>query len=458
MTPTRYLICALGLILADILAWGLSFALTAQAHVPLPNVLVLLLLWLVWFGVLRSRYQRRQPFWSELLGLIKGSGAFMMLNLLVSLLAAQPLPWQDHARWGLLLAVLLVLARGVARRGLSRLGLWARPAVIFGVGDNAQQAALALRSEPVMGYAVQAFMVPVGTTKQLPEPATLRPWPEQDADFDALRRVHCVIALEASQSDLRDHLIRQLSHHQIKSVSVIPSMRGVPLFGLETTQFFSHEVLMIHVRNNLINPVHRWTKRVFDVVGASCLILLLSPLMLWVAYKIWLSDGAPVIFSQPRVGKGLKTFKFYKFRSMVKNAEDVLKQWEATNSPEWQKYIENNFKLTNDPRLISIGSMIRRTSIDELPQLINILKGDMSLVGPRPLLVREVEEYGYEIGTYKMIRPGLTGLWQVSGRSETTFEDRINYDVWYIKNWNLLMDLVILLKTIKVVKLGKGAH
>lgn len=444
--------------LADILAWGLSFALTAKAHVPLPNVLVLLLLWLVWFGVLRRRYQRRQPFWSELLGLIKGCGAFMALNLLASLLAAQPLPWQDHARWGLLLAVLLVLARGVTRRGLSRLGLWARPAVIFGAGDNAQQAALALRSEPGMGYAVQVFIVPAGTTMQLPKAAPQRPWPKTDADFDALRRVHCVIALEASQSELRDHLIRQLSQHQIKSVSVIPSMRGVPLFGLDTTQFFSHEVLMIHLRNNLLNPVHRWTKRMFDVVGASCLILLLSPLMLWVAYKIWRSDGAPVIFSQPRVGKGLKTFKFYKFRSMVKNAEDMLKQWESTHSPEWQEYIANNFKLANDPRLISIGAMIRRTSIDELPQLFNVIMGDMSLVGPRPLLPREKNDYGEDLSLYGQTPPGLTGLWQVSGRSQTTFDDRVAFDAWYVKNWSIWTDITILFKTWSVVFKRKGAY
>ena len=360
--------------------------------------------------------------------------------------------------------MLLVLARGVTCRGLSRLGLWTRPAVIFGAGENAQQAALALRSEPGMGYAVQAFMVPAGITMPWPEaPEALqttpqRPWPQTNADFDALRRVHCVIALEASQSELRDHLIRQLSQHQITSVSVIPSMRGVPLFGLDTTQFFSHEVLMIHLRNNLMNPVHRWTKRVFDVVGASCLILLLSPLMLWVAYKIWRSDGAPVIFSQPRVGKGLKTFKFYKFRSMVKNAEDMLKQWEATHSPEWQEYTANNFKLANDPRLISIGAMIRRTSIDELPQLFNVIMGDMSLVGPRPLLPREKNDYGEDLSLYGQTPPGLTGLWQVSGRSQTTFDDRVAFDAWYVKNWSIWTDITILFKTWSVVFKRKGAY
>lgn len=461
LTLTRYLICAICLMAADIVAWSLSLVFLAPANLSMHSGLVLLLLWLVWFGVLRRRYQRRQPFWAELLGIIKGSGAFMALSLLSSQIAGFPLAWLDHARLGLLLVLLLALCRFLARASLAQLGLWARPAIIFGVGDNAQQAALALRSESGMGYMVQAFMVPAGATMQLLEAlqtTPLRPWPQTNADFDDLRRVHCVIALEASQSELRDHLIRQLSQHRAKSVSVIPSMRGVPLFGLDTTQFFSHEVLMIHLRNNLLNPVHRWTKRVFDVVGASCLILLLSPLMMWVAYKIWRSDGAPVIFSQPRVGKGLKTFKFYKFRSMVKDAENMLKQWEATHSPEWQEYTTNNFKLANDPRLISIGAMIRRTSIDELPQLFNVIMGDMSLVGPRPLLPREKNNYGEDLSLYGQTRPGLTGLWQVSGRSQTTFDDRVAFDVWYVKNWSLWADITILFKTINVVFGRCGAY
>jgi undecaprenyl-phosphate galactose phosphotransferase len=459
VSPIHYFICALSLVLADVLAWVLSFTLAAPPLMPVPNLLVLLVLWLLWFGALRRRYQHRQPFWSELLSLIKGSAAFMAFNLLASLLAAQKLHLLAHARWGLELALLLVLARALARSGLNQLGIWARPVVIFGAGENSQQAALALRSEPGMGFDVHAFFTPPPRTAvHVVDTGKQREWPQSEAEYKALQRFHCIIALEANQSELRDHLIRQLSQHQIKSVSVIPSMRGVPLFGLETTQFFNHEVLMIHVRNNLMSPFHRWIKRVFDVIGASCLIVLLSPLMLWVGYKIWRSDGAPVIFSQPRVGQGLQTFKFYKFRSMVKNAEDMLKHWEATHSPEWQEYTANNFKLANDPRLISIGALIRRTSIDELPQLFNVIMGDMSLVGPRPLLPREINDYGEDVYLYGQTPPGLTGLWQVSGRSQTTFEDRVAFDTWYVKNWSIWTDITILFKTWSVVFKRNGAY
>lgn len=143
---------------------------------------------------------------------------------------------------------------------------------------------------------------------------------------------------------------------------------------------------------------------------------------------------------------------------MVKNAENMLKQWEATNSPVWQEYVANNFKLANDPRLISIGAMIRRTSIDELPQLFNVIMGDMSLVGPRPLLPREINDYGEDLSLYGQTPPGLTGLWQVSGRSQTTFEDRIGFDSWYVKNWSIWMDITILFKTWSVVFRRTGAY
>lgn len=215
---------------------------------------------------------------------------------------------------------------------------------------------------------------------------------------------------------------------------------------------------MIKINNKLSNPLYRFLKRLLDIIGSLSLILLLSPLMTWVAFKIWRSDGAPIIFSQRRVGKGLKPFNLYKFRSMTKSAESMLKNWEKTNSPEWQEYTANNFKLANDPRLISIGSMIRRTSIDELPQLFNVLMGDMSLVGPRPLMLREQTEYGDALSLYALTLPGITGLWQISGRSQTTFSERISFDSKYIRNWSIWIDFVILLKTYSAVFKRDGAY
>jgi lipopolysaccharide/colanic/teichoic acid biosynthesis glycosyltransferase len=198
-------------------------------------------------------------------------------------------------------------------------------------------------------------------------------------------------------------------------------------------------------------------KRAIDIVLAMISIVLTMPVMLWISYKIWKYDGFPIIFSQKRVGKDLREFQFYKFRSMVNNAENMLKLWEEENAEEWQEYTRNNFKLKNDKRLNNVGAMIRSTSMDELPQLFNVLRGDMSLVGPRPLLPREKNEYGENLNLYAMTYPGLTGLWQVSGRSQTAFKDRVAFDVLYVENWSFWMDVRIMIKTVHVVFKKTGA-
>lgn len=456
MTHLRFLLCSLGLLLADMAAWGLSFMLSAQGMVPLQNLLVLAALWLVWFGLVRRKYFRRQPFWSELLGLIKGTTAFMAVGSLSALLCGQSLPWPTYVAWGVALAVLVVVLRALARQVLRALGMWERAAVIFGAGENARQAALALRSEPSMGYLVKAFVLPPASAASLPAGAPVQPWPHTEADFDALRPYKCVIALEASQSVLRDQLIRQLSQHQIKRVSVIPAMRGVPLFGLETTHFFSHEVLMIHVHNQLAKPALRAMKRLFDLVGSAMLLSLLSPLFAYVAWKVS-RDGGSAFFGHERVGQDGRKFKCYKFRSMVVNAQEVLQELLARDPvarAEWEK----DFKLKNDPRINPIGHFLRRTSLDELPQLWNVLKGEMSLVGPRPVVQAELARYGEDVVYYLMAKPGMTGLWQVSGRNDVDYEIRVYFDTWYVKNWSIWNDLAILFKTVGILINKKGAY
>jgi UDP-galactose-lipid carrier transferase len=262
--------------------------------------------------------------------------------------------------------------------------------------------------------------------------------------------------LEAEQSELRDQLIRQLSQHQVRRVSVIPAMRGVPLFGLQTTQFFSHEVLMIHVRNQLAKPLLRAFKRVFDLVGSATLLVLLSPLFTYVAYKVS-RDGGSAFFGHERVGQNGQKFKCYKFRSMVVNAQEVLQDLLARDEQaraEWAK----DFKLKNDPRINPIGHFLRRTSLDELPQLWNVLMGEMSLVGPRPVVQAELERYGDDVVYYLMAKPGMTGLWQVSGRNDVDYDTRVYFDAWYVKNWSLWTDIAILFKTISVVFNKNGAY
>jgi undecaprenyl-phosphate galactose phosphotransferase len=214
---------------------------------------------------------------------------------------------------------------------------------------------------------------------------------------------------------------------------------------------------MLRVRDNLARFSPRITKRFFDLVAASLLVVILSPLLLYIAWRIRREDGGPVFFIQGRVGRRGRQFGCLKFRSMVMDAEDRLKQY-LHSHPDLAAEYEINFKIRDDPRVTRIGKLLRRGSLDELPQLFNVLRGDMSLVGPRPLLERELDRYGENICLYRLVHPGITGLWQVSGRSETTFDERAHLDAWYVKNWTLWYDIVILLRTIKVVLRRDGAY
>lgn len=201
-----------------------------------------------------------------------------------------------------------------------------------------------------------------------------------------------------------------------------------------------------------------FVKRALDIVMSAAGLILLFPLLVYVAVRIKREDGGPVIFVQERVGLNGEVFKILKFRSMVMNADAALETWKKDNPDLFEKYVKNNYKLEDDPRITRIGRLIRRTSIDELPQLFNVLRGNMSLVGPRPLLVRELPAYGAAYDKYVRVRPGITCIWQVSGRSLTTFEARASFDAEYVDRMSLATDLRILFKTVKVVVKREGAY
>lgn len=198
-------------------------------------------------------------------------------------------------------------------------------------------------------------------------------------------------------------------------------------------------------------------KTIFDFTLTLVGIICVSPLVAYIAYRIRKEDAGPAIYSYECIGKGGKKFKCYKFRSMVINSAEVLEKYLNENETakiEWEKY----YKLKNDPRITPIGKKIRESSLDELPQLFNVLKGDMSLVGPRQIVEDEIRKFGNKITSYYSVKPGITGYWQVSGRSDVDYQTRVNMVAWYVENRTLWLDLKILIKTIKIVLSKKGAY
>ncbi len=475
-TATQCTVVALGDLAAFLLAASLALSLALQSgkmsvpdfYSPAQQLRMglyfgLALFWVLWFGVVKQSCINRRPFWAELQQMLLALLGLGLLDLaLVSISRAEFSRTWWAVAW-LSLSILLPGARRVSRMLLQSVDLWSRPTVIFGCGENARQAYLAMCSEPIMGFNVRAFLDPRRSAQvrvsDILSPCAgipLLPWVGSEDEVNLLRSYHCVIAVEADQWETRDALIRELTRNRIVDVHVIPAMRGVPLYGLETAQFFSHEVLLIQLRNNLASGLYRTLKRTFDIVVSSALLALLSPLLAYVALKIS-KDGGPPIFGHTRIGRDGKAFKCLKFRSMVVNAQEILSKLLATD-PEAKAEWDKDFKLKNDPRINEIGHFLRKTSLDELPQLWNVLKGEMSLVGPRPIVQDELSRYGDDVAYYLLARPGMTGLWQVSGRNNVDYATRVYLDSWYVKNWSLWSDIAILFKTVGVVTDRSGAY
>ena len=199
--------------------------------------------------------------------------------------------------------------------------------------------------------------------------------------------------------------------------------------------------------------IYSITKRVFDMFGAIVGLIVLSPIFIIIAILVKIDSKGPIIFGHTRKGKYKKDFTIYKFRTMYENSNEIFNNF----TEEQKKEYYNNYKLDNDPRITKIGDFLRRTSLDELPQLINILKGDLSIVGPRPIVEGEIEKYGIYADKFFSVMPGLTGYWQANGRSDTTYEERVAMDMYYIDNRGFLFDLKIILKTIASVIKKEGA-
>lgn len=418
----------------------------------------------MWFWGVLSHYTRRRPYWDEVREVaVVVLFAFMLDAMIVYLGKWQFSRLALGSTW-VAAFLLLPLTRLLIRQRLNTLGWFRQPYVIIGRGTEAAETIAALNSEPLMGFEPVAIIAPPGMPRtqdaQQTAPGALPTYQLDDQLLAYLRQpgpLRVVIVLDNGAREAFKALVQSLCLTR-DDVFLVPAISGLPLIGMEISHFFSHEVLLLRARNNLNRRAARVSKRIFDLVGASLLLLVLSPLLFVVAAQIRRENGGPVLFSQTRVGNNGRHFPFYKFRSMVTNADQVLEQWKVANPDLYQQYCTNNFKLADDPRVTHVGRWIRRTSIDELPQLWNVLRGDMSLVGPRPIVDAEIEKYGDAYRFYTRVLPGLTGMWQVSGRSDTTYRERTTLDTAYVRNWSVWLDVYLLARTVSVVLSGRGAY
>lgn len=217
------------------------------------------------------------------------------------------------------------------------------------------------------------------------------------------------------------------------------------------------ELRALQGTQGLFRPSALRLKRIFDVIASAAFLIVGLPLGLAIAVAIKLETRGPVLFRHTRIGRDRRPFRMWKFRSMVQNADALLNDYLGKH-PELLDEWQQTHKLKQDPRVTGVGRLLRRSSLDELPQLWNVLRGDMSMVGPRPIVEEELARYGSAASLYLRVPPGLTGLWQISGRNDTSYRQRVDLDTRYICNWSIGLDLLVLLKTVRVVLRGHGAY
>lgn len=346
------------------------------------------------------------------------------------------------------------LWRTLVRRRVARTSWWGYPTVVFGTGDAGERLARSLLHNPELGLRPIAVLqdgavpehevlgIPIlpgfGHLSQLVRESGVR---------------HGIVAMPGIT---RVELLAVLSQYgeMLPHLYIIPDLFGISSLWVQATDVAG--LLAFRLHHRLLLPSARLVKRVLDLAVILLACIPLVPLFVLCGLAIKLSSPGPVFYGHARLGRGGKYFKAWKFRSMVVNSDEVLKhllETDAASRDEW----ERTQKLKNDPRITWIGRLLRVTSLDELPQLLNVLRDEMSLVGPRPIVENEIARYGKAIELYQKVAPGITGLWQVSGRNKTTYPERVAWDEYYVRNWSAWLDLHILIRTVDVVLRREGA-
>jgi Undecaprenyl-phosphate galactose phosphotransferase WbaP len=351
--------------------------------------------------------------------------------------------------------LLAPLGRHLVKWGLMRLGLWGKPVAVLGAGETGKQLVRTLQREWGLGFRpVAVFDFPLGSRGGLLEGVPPR-GTVSDA-LDTARRQKIDTAIFAMPHIRRQHLAKYVdrARRSFLHVVIIPNLSGITTSAITARNFAG--TFGVEIKHNLLNP---WTLRakrlldlVFTIVGGS----LILPFLLVLSLLVWLDSGSPIFYKSKRIVQGGKVLWSMKFRTMVPGAERMLQRILEENAELKQEYLRYH-KLRDDPRITSIGRFLRKTSLDELPQLWNVLRGEMSLVGPRPYQPFEFEKIGPQ-SEILHVPPGITGPWQVAGRSNTSFEERVQLDTYYVRDWSVWLDVIILARTVKILIFGRGAY
>lgn len=458
------------LILADwvsaICAGRLAFFLRNQLimdhgalHVSWLNSYVVFPIIFITFFHVAQLYQRRMQFWKVIQKIFHScvyANVTIIILLYVTNIAGSTSRLYVFLMW-FFSFFLTVTFRFIVKKSLEIAGVLQLPVLMIGAGKTAGLLINAFAGDVGLGYHIIGVLDDFGADRSnVGNVPYLGTFGDAERVIKATRVKNVIIAAPGMPVSELNELIYRIQP-LVRNLSFVPDLIGLPVGGIEVDSMYNEKMMVLRLRNNLARGYNRHIKFVFDmlltIVGTICI----SPFLLSLAIIIRLDSPGPIIFRHKRVGRGGKTFYCYKFRTMCVDAKEKLNYYLRTN-PELRKEWEKDFKLKDDPRITRVGKFLRKTSLDELPQIFNVLKGEMSLVGPRPIIKDEIVRYGDYINDYYMVRPGITGMWQTSGRSDTTYEERVNLDSWYVRNWSIWIDMVLLFRTFKIVIKAKGAY
>jgi Undecaprenyl-phosphate galactose phosphotransferase WbaP len=349
----------------------------------------------------------------------------------------------------------LPVCRGTTRRILAKCSWWGFPTLVCGDDAVAVKVYHWLADNQRIGLrpvGVIADADAIGASAD--ESWYAGPW-SSAREIARNRGVYWAVVVppEGANTTIAATVTEYLS--TIPHIHILSELTGLPDHWSRHQQIDG--LTGIHLQQNLLLPLPRMSKRILDIVLTLIGGLFLLPVLFYIAVAVKMSARGPVLYANDRIGRDGRRFRMWKFRSMFTNGDQVLEHYLDTY-PEIREEYETTQKLKWDPRITRIGRFIRKTSLDELPQLWNVLKGDMSLVGPRPILLEEEAKYGDYYWLYTMVSPGITGLWQVSGRSNTSYEERLQLVAYYVRNWSLWLDIYLLWKTVRIVVFGRGAY
>ena len=340
------------------------------------------------------------------------------------------------------------------------IGLLEKRLLIIGVGNTARELTKIIKENSftmynLLGYISANNLFGVHQEVCIDKDSILGTYEEIEQLISDKRINEVIIAMPLADNNQMFEIINNLDG-KVNKVKFVPELNGVYTFNSEIEDYDG--TMLVSAQINYVRGLSRFLKRVMDIGIGIVGVLSLIPLTILVWIKTDNEERKQgLFFTQDRIGKDGKNIKIYKYRSMVTGADKILEEMMAKDEKIREEY-EKNKKLKDDPRITKVGEFLRRTSLDEFPQFINVLKGEMSFVGPRPYLPREKKDMGEYYGKIIKSKPGITGMWQTHGRSETDFEERLELDEYYYRNWSLWLDIVIIIKTIKNVIGGKGAY